>query len=172
MTCRARSTFRPTHQQTADRDDMNADAGMGLIEVVVALTVLAIIFASVGWLITSSLAASELAKQRATAASIIAEVDSYVQAGVPQLPPGTKTCSDDGGSGTVQAYIATRYGGGVKYYADQGQGSTKYTIATTLGTTTKSGGSRVVPVTVQVTWLAATPNQKDTLTNVFQVPCY
>ena len=52
-----------------------SDAGFGLIEVMVALTVLAVIFSSIGWVIVSSLSSAELAKQRSTAAGIVQLVD-------------------------------------------------------------------------------------------------
>jgi hypothetical protein len=165
------TSFRFSHPEIVGCDDMDSDSGMGLIEVVIALTVLLGIFAAVGWLIITSLAASELAKQRATAGSIVAEVDAYVQAQVPLIPASVKSCSDDGGGGVVESYITARYGGGVKYYGDQGQGATKYNITTTIGTTTKVGGSHLVAVNVVVNWLGATPVQNTTLTEAFQVPC-
>ena len=171
MTCSVMSVHRIPSIAAAARTDENPDAGMGLIEVVIALSILMAVFTAVGWLLTSTYAATAFAKQRGTAASVIAEVDANVQSGVPLLPKATKTCSNDGGSSAVQAWISARFGQGIKIYADQGQGSTTYSVSTTLGSTTTTGGSRMLGVQETVTWKSAQPGTTGSMTDAFQVPC-
>jgi len=148
--------------------DDEADAGMGLIEVMIALTVLLTIFAGVGWLISSSLAAAELAKQRSTAASIVAQTDSIVESGLPGVASG---CTSE--STTVaENWITAHVGQGVKVYSDQGQGYTNYTVVTsTAAAPVTTPPSRLIAVTVTVSWFGAVPNSTLSLTNQFLVGC-
>jgi len=67
----------------ARRARQRGNAGFGLIEVMVALSVLTIVFVSIGWVITSSLSSAELAKQRSTAAGIVQLIDTQLQNNVP-----------------------------------------------------------------------------------------
>jgi prepilin-type N-terminal cleavage/methylation domain-containing protein len=130
------------------------DAGFGLIEVVVALTVLLIISAAVGWVIVSSVGADTLSQQRSAAASLIEQRDAYLQANVP-----TTSCST-----AATTYLGTST---QAVAAGSGGSTTTYTIATTTAV-----ASNMLDATITVSWHAAFPSsQTSSLAGQVQVPC-
>ena len=137
------------------------DDGFGLMEVVVAMTILALIFIGIGWVITSSLSASEFAKQRSTAASIIAQTDALIQANVP-----SKTCA-----GTAPTYITQRTQG-VSISNGSGDQNTVYTVTPTYTTgPTTTPPSSMLAVTIAVAWKSAQPALTGSMSNQILVRC-
>jgi prepilin-type N-terminal cleavage/methylation domain-containing protein len=145
---------------TRDRRD---DSGFGLIEVVVAMTILALTLSAMGWLIVSTLSASEAARQKATASSLIEQVDALFQNNVPSMTcANAATYVSAAGSGT-----ATR-NGTVSVSGGQNAAATNYTVSST--SSTPSNG--LLPVTISVSWRSATNSQSTaTLSNSLLVQC-
>ncbi len=139
------------------------DEGFGLIEVVISLTVLALIFAAVGWLIISSLSASQLAKQRSEAAAIIVQQDASLQH-LPTLLPAQATLT------TAEQYVTTHFNGTVESVTNGTNGSsTPYTVTATGAATPQA--STVMTVTLTVSWKPAIGNATvQSISNQVQVP--
>ncbi len=141
-----------------------SDAGFGLIEVMVAMTILALTFVAAGWLIVASLSSSVLAKQNATAAALVQQVDALFQTNVPAL-----TCAN------AAAYVAAAgsgtaiRNGGVSLTNGNGVSTTTFTVASTASAS--SGG--LLPITILVTWLGASAGkpQAQSATASVQVQC-
>ncbi len=118
------------------------DDGFGLLEVVIALTVLTIVLLGVGRLLVTTLASAELARQRTEATSIVAAQDASLQ----HLPTQTTLAA-------AQTYVSTLYNGVTIPVANGTTASnTKYTVttATAAGTT-----SNLMAITITVTWKPA-----------------
>jgi Tfp pilus assembly protein PilV len=134
------------------------DEGLSLIEVVMALTLLSLMFVAVGQLMVASLSSSQQAKLRAEAAAIVTQQDSSLE----HLPTQASLAA-------AQAYVAALYNGVVVSVPNGTTGSlTKYTATTTTGT---GSSANLMAVTLVVSWPAsfhsATPNS---LTSQIQVP--
>ncbi len=130
---------------------------------VIALTVLSLTFASTGWLIVSTLSTSELAKQQATAASLVQQVDALFQTNIPTLTCANATAYVAGaGSGT-----ATR-NGGIGIANGTGLNTTNFTVTSTSSTPTAG----LLPISISVTWRPATQGKAtQTTTDQLQVQC-
>jgi prepilin-type N-terminal cleavage/methylation domain-containing protein len=141
----------------------NDDAGFGLIEVVMAISILAITMTSVGWLIISSLAVSNQAKQRATASGLIEQVDALFQTNIPGMNcTNAATYVTGAGSGT-----ATR-NGAVSITGDNNVSTSSYTVSSS--SSPPSGG--LLPITITVSWKpAATGQSAVSTTNKLMVQC-
>lgn len=140
------------------------DDGFGLVEVVVAMTILSLTFVAAGWLIISSLSTSVLAKQDATAAALVQQVDALFQTNVPALScANAATYVAAAGSGT-----AIR-NGGVSLSNGAGLTTTTFTVASTASAA--SGG--LLPIAVTVTWRGASSGRPttQTTTDQLQVQC-
>jgi prepilin-type N-terminal cleavage/methylation domain-containing protein len=139
------------------------EEGFGLIEVIVAMVVLAVTLFALGWLIVSGLSTSEQAKQRATAASLIEQVDSLIQSNVPSMTCALATTYvASNGSGS-----ATR-NGGISVFNGPGANATNYTVTSTSSTAT----NHLLPVTISVSWKPAASGQPNmTSSNQLQVQC-
>ncbi len=129
------SLARPGHG-VAD----HGDRGFGLIEVMVAMTVLAVIFASIGWLIVSSLSSAELAKQRSTAAGIVQMVDTQLQNNVPNQV----------GLAAAETYVSGMTGSSV--INNPNTQSTNYAVSTSYVPVTST---KLLAVTITVSWKSA-----------------
>jgi len=139
------------------------DEGQGVIEVIVALTVLSLTLLAVGWLLISAFSVSNLAKQRATAGSLIEQVDALFQTNVPALTcANAATYVSGAGTGT-----ATRNGTeGVA--GDNNSSSITYTV--TSSSSTPSGG--LLPITISVSWKPAQGGQAtQSISNQLKVQC-
>jgi prepilin-type N-terminal cleavage/methylation domain-containing protein len=136
------------------------DEGFGLIEVIVAMTILTLTFVAAGWLIVSSLSTSVLAKQNATAASLVQQVDALFQTNVPALTcANAATYVAAAGSGT-----AIR-NGGVNLSNGAGLTATTFTVASTASAS--AGG--LLPISISVTWKGASSGRPTTQTTTDQV---
>jgi prepilin-type N-terminal cleavage/methylation domain-containing protein len=122
------------------RSSEGGDAGFGLIEVMVALTVLAVIFSSIGWLIVSSLSSAELAKQRSTAAGIVQLVDTQLQNNVPNQV----------GLVAAEAYVSGMTSASV--INNPNTQSTNYTVSTAYAPV---ASTKLLAVTITVSWKSA-----------------
>jgi prepilin-type N-terminal cleavage/methylation domain-containing protein len=132
------------------------DDGFGLIEVVLALTVLAIAFVSVGWLVVSTYSSAQLAKQRTTAAGIAQLIDTQLQNTVP-----TETTLT-----SAEAYV-TSLAGGKTIVNDPNAQSTTYTVGTSY---TPVASSTLLTVVITVSWKPAVSTATtETLSNTVQV---
>jgi prepilin-type N-terminal cleavage/methylation domain-containing protein len=118
----------------------SGDAGFGLIEVMVALTVLAVVFASIGWVIISSLSTAELAKQRSTAAGIVQLVDTQLQNNVPNQV----------GLAAAEAYVSGMTSTSV--INNPNTQSTNYAVTTSY---VPVASTKLLAVTITVSWKSA-----------------
>ncbi len=127
------------------------------------MTILALSLSAIGWLIVSTLSASEAARQKATASSLIEQVDALFQNNVPTMTcANAATYVSGAGSGT-----ATR-NGTVSVSGGQNVNSTNYTVTSTSSTATNG----LLPVTISVTWHPATNSQSTTtLSNSLLIQC-
>jgi prepilin-type N-terminal cleavage/methylation domain-containing protein len=135
-----------------------SDGGFSLIEVVIALTLLTVMFLGVGRLMIASLTSSQQAKLRTEAAAIVTQQDSSLE----HLPSQVSLAA-------AQAYVATLYNGVVLSVPNGTTGSlTKYTATTTTG----SGSSaNLMAVTLVVSWPASIHSATlNSLTSQIQVP--
>ncbi len=116
------------------------DAGFGLIEVMVALTVLAVVFSSIGWVIVSSLSSAELAKQRSTAAGIVQLVDTQLQNNVPNQV----------GLAAAETYVSGMTSTSV--INNPNTQSTNYIVTTSYAPV---ASTKLLAVTITVSWKSA-----------------
>lgn len=118
------------------------DEGFGLVEVMAALTVLAIVLVGVGQLLVSTLASAEQTRQRTEATAIVAAQDASLQ----HLPTQTSLAA-------AQTYVSTLYNGVTVPVVNGTAGtSTKYTVTTTTGA---GATANLMAVTITVTWKPA-----------------
>lgn len=110
-----------------------------------ALTVLAIIFSSIGWVIVSSLSSAELAKQRSTAAGIVQLVDTQLQNNVPNQV----------GLAAAETYVSGMTSTSV--INNPNTQSTNYIVITSYAPV---ASTKLLAVTISVSWkstIASTP---------------
>ena len=151
---------RPLARRGREGGDPTPDEGFGLIEVIVAMTILALTFMGAGWLIVSTLSSSVLAKQQAAAAALVQQVDALFQTNLPPL-----TCA------SAAAYVAASgsgtavRNGGVNLSNGTGLSTTTFTVASSAAA--PSGG--LLPISISVTWRAASPGRVSQQTTVDQL---
>jgi hypothetical protein len=133
------------------------------MEVVVGITVLSFTFLAIGWLIISTLSASELGRQQATAVGLAQQVDALFQSNIPAMTCASATSYVAGaGSGT-----ATR-NGSITVSNGTSLNPTNFTVVSTASTA--SGG--LLPISISVTWRPATSGSStQTTTDQLQVQC-
>jgi len=136
---------------------VDCESGFGLIEVLVALTILIVVASAVGMLIVSSLSTAELAKQDTAASSVIEQLDSNFQSKVP-----TQTCS------SANAY-APSVGTGFTVPVVTDLPTLSVTTTSTIGT---GSMSHLLIVNISLSWKsAASPTQTATLQSQVMVQC-
>jgi Tfp pilus assembly protein PilV len=140
--------------------------GFGLLEVVVALTVLSLTFLAVGRLVVDTLSTSQLAEQRSSAASLIQQVDAVFQSNVPTMTCAAATAYVAGtGSGTATRNGTVNVGNGA------GASSTTFTVTSTASTALTTPG-KLLPLAIGVAWHpAGTGQPTQTTTDRLQVQC-
>jgi Tfp pilus assembly protein PilV len=167
-------------RRDATRSVAGTEEGFGLIEVVIALTILTVIFLAVAWLLISSLSTAQVAKQRSAAASIMLQQDASLEQLPTILPTAVAGWSPTWSSAQIlaaaQSYVSNLYNGTVEQVANGSNGSsTNYTVTTTTsgGTATQVNGvtTQLMNVELSVSWKSAVnPAQTQLVTNTVQVP--
>jgi hypothetical protein len=105
-----------------------------------ALTVLSVTFAGIGWVITSAQASTQLAKQRSTAAGIVQLVDTQLQNNLP----------NEVNLAAAQSYVTGLTGTSV--ISNPNTQSTSFTVSTS---SVPASLPLLLTVTITVSWKSA-----------------